>query len=183
MTQSTNWIIHRAVARSIKEHLKQLRPKLSAQKILDQSQNPLSSFRRWAAQNEPNVVRGRSRRYQYEGNALAAYLTPARFPLLANYERTWQGDHKQITKGVTGTVQLGFVTTVILPPPSLQSAKRIQLLEKLVSEKSQEVASLQRQLRQANEELAAYKQKQAKISSQNSEKAKRNTGSRERSGR
>ena len=183
MTHSTNWISHRRAASSIKEHLKQLLPKLSNQKILDQSQNPLGSFRRWAAQNEPNVVRGRAQCYQYEGNALAAYLTPVRFPLLTSYERTWPGDHKQISKGLTGTGQLGFVTTVILPPPSLQSGKRIQILEELVIDKSQEVASLQRQLRQANEELAAYKQKQARISSQNSEKAKRNTGTRERSGR
>ena len=183
MKQSTNWVSHREAARCMKDHLKQLRPKLSPQQILDQSQNPLGSFRRWAAQNKPNVVRGRPQRYQYEGNALAAYLTPVRFPLLTSYVRTWPGDHEQIAKGVTGTLQLGSVTTVILPPPSLTSAKRIRLLEALVIEKSQEVASLHAQLKQTNEELAAYKQKQAKISSQNSEKARRNTATRDRSDR
>ena len=174
-----NWVPHRVVALCLKTHLKTIRPKRSTQEVIDHSQNPLSSFRRWAKQNAPNAYVGSARGHRYDADVLVTFLTAERFPLLKGYRRTWAANIA-ITPftGVVATGQTGFVVPVILPSATLPTAKRIKALEALVAQKCQENALLQRQLGQANAELAALRQKRSELSAINSAKARRNTGER-----
>ena len=176
-----NWVPHRAVALCLKTHLKTIRPKRSTQEVIDHSQNPLSSFRRWAKQNAPNAYAGSARGHRYDADVLVTFLTAERFPLLKGYRRTWAANIA-ITPftGVVATGQTGFVVPVILPSATLPTAKRVKALEVLVTQKCQENALLQRQLGQANAELAALKQKDLDRRIQNAENAKQNTGHRDR---
>ncbi|NBR10395.1 MAG: hypothetical protein EBT98_12245 [Opitutaceae bacterium] len=174
-----SWIAHRAVALCLKTHLKAIRPKLSTQKVIDHSQNPLGGFRQWANKNAPMAFAGSARWRRYDADVLVTFLTAKRFPLLKGYKRTWPANIS-ITPptGVVATGQTGFVVPVILPSATLPTAKRIKALEALVAQKCQENALLQRQLGQANAELAALRQKRSELSAINSAKARRNTGER-----